>query len=259
MKPETFHHLSHCRIEIWLSFPIKLCLKRNEELYKKRCLVLDASFKFEALCDQSNASFFTVDYSENIKNWTMKHTLTKKIYIEKVNFYNHYTDMEDLKANEECQLFPPNFILNVVKDPECTTTLNTDIIVTLYNIEERKDIPCTFNLIIPVSSKYTSSAPLVIPHHCCQEGVPELRDLVLYSSEISHCWEDVALQLGIPKAKIHEIIADNTKDTNGQCRAMFFVWQERASSPLCWCHFIQALCCLELNEVALKVQNIYNK
>ena len=68
----------------------------------------------------------------------MKHILTKKIYTEKVNFYNHYTDMEDLKANEECQLFPPRFILNVVKDPECTTTLNTDIIVTLYNIEERK-------------------------------------------------------------------------------------------------------------------------
>ena len=270
LKPETFHHLSHCRIEIWLSFPIKLCLKRNEELYKKRCLVLDASFKFEASCDKSSASFLTVDYSENIKNWTMKHTLTKKIYTEKVNFYNHYTDMEDLKANEECQLFPPRFILNVVKDPECTTTLNTDIIVTLYNIEERKDIPCTFNLIIPVplkpisqanspeddkrSSKCISSTPLVIPHHCCQKSVPELRDLVLYSSDISHCWEDVALQLGIPKAKIHEIIADNPKDTNGQCRAMFFVWQERASSPLCWCHFIQALCRLELNEVALKAQ-----
>ena len=66
------------------------------------------------------------------------------------------------------------FILNVVKDPECTTTLNTDIIVTLYNIEERKDIPCTFNLIIPVSSKYTSSVPLVIPTIVVRKVYPNL-------------------------------------------------------------------------------------
>ena len=266
LKPENFHHLNQFRVEIWLSFPVKLCLKRNEELYRKRGLVLDSSFSFEASCDKSSASFLTVDYSENIKYWTMKHTLTKKIYTEKVNFYNHYTKMEELEAKEECQLFPPRFILNIVKDPECTTFLNADITVTMYNIEEKKDDTCIFNLFVPVPlkkispvvetrpSKCASSMTIAIPPHCCSKSVPKLRDLVLYSSDISYCWQDVALQLEIPNAKICQIIADNRNDTNSQCRTMFSVWQDRASSPLCWCHFIQALCRLELNEVAQRAQ-----
>ena len=258
LKPEDFHHLNYFKVEIWFSFPVELCLKRNEELYKKRKLILDASFRFEVSCNKNSASFLTMECSEKIKDWTIKHTLNKKVYTKEVNLYNHYTNMKDLKANEECQSYPPRFIVSVVKDTECITTLNTDINVTLYNIEEQKEIPCIFDLVVvPVLHKrtspddvkrYSSSTP--IPHHNCSKSVPKLKDLVLYSSEISHCWEDVALQLEIPKAKIRQIIVDNRNDTNSQCRTMFSVWQDRASSPLCWCHFIKALHRLELNEVA---------
>ena len=262
LKPEKFHHLDHFKFEIWFSFPVKLCLKRNMELYKNRCLLLDASFVFEASSDKNSASYFAIKYSENIGSWTIKHSLQTEINTEKVNFYNHFKDMEDLRANEECQLFPPRFILDVVRDPKCTTTLNTNITVTLYNIEDRKVIPCQFNLVVSLSTlnksshngQIESSTSPAIPNHCCSKSKPLLRDLILFSSKISDRWEDIALQLEIPIEKIKQIAADNPK-VNDQCRTMFCVWQERASSPLCWCHFIKALYRLELNQIALKAQD----
>ena len=264
LKPENFHNLNHFRVEIWFSFPIKLCLKRNKELHKSRSLVLDACFMFKASCDETSASYFAIEYSETLISWTIKHSLQTEINTEMVNFYNHFKKMEDLKANEECQLFPPRFILDVVKDPECTTNLNTNITVKLYNTEDTIITPCQFNLIVSIptlkksflnnqkeTSKCTSS--LAVPDHCCSKSEPLLKDLVLFSSKISDHWEDIALQLKIPIEKIKEIVADNPK-VNDRCRTMFHIWQQRASSPLCWCHFIKALYRLELNEIAHKAQ-----
>ena len=264
LKPNNFHHLTDFRVEIWFSFPIKLCLRRNKELYESRSLLLDSSFIFKASCDKTSASYFAIEYSENLDSWTVKHSLQKEINTEKVNFYNYYKDMEDLKANEECQLFPPRFILDVVKHPKCNTNLNTNVTVKLYNIEDNKATPCRFNLIVSIpmlnksslidqkeSSKCTSL--LAVPNHCCSKSKPLLRDLVLFSSKISDHWEDIALQLEIPIEKVKEIIANNPK-VNDRCRNMFHAWQERASSPLCWCHFIKALYLLELNEVAREAQ-----
>ena len=114
-----------------------MCLKRNKELYKSRSLLLDASFIFKATSDKTSASYFVIEYSENLDSWTIKHSLQTQISTEMVNFYNHYKNMEDLKANEECHLFPPRFIFDVVKDTKCTTNLNTNITVKLYiNIED---------------------------------------------------------------------------------------------------------------------------
>ena len=135
----------------------------------------------------------------------------------------------------------------------------------MFNFEERKQptIPCTFNLSVPVLLKNSSligeqnrspgSVPPSIPHHCCSKSEPLMRDLVLYSSEISHCWKNVAYQLEIPNGVVRQIIADN-QNSNDRCREMFQTWQDRASSPLCWCIFIQALYRLELNEIARKAR-----
>ena len=108
---KNFKNLNDFRTEIWFSFPIKLCIKRNTELYKSRSLVLNASYIFEASSDKNSTNYFTMRYLEDIDDWTIKHTLPKKINTEKVNFYNHYTEMEELQANEECQLFPPRSFL----------------------------------------------------------------------------------------------------------------------------------------------------
>ena len=257
LKPENFQNLNHFRVEIWFSFPIKLCLKRNKELYKKQSLVLDASFVFRASCDETSTSYFALEYSESLGNWNIKHSLQTEINTERVNFYNHYKDMDDLKANEECQIFPPRFILDVVKDTKCTTSLSTNITVKLYNFEDTKITPCQFNLIVSIPAVKKNSLndqkELAVPNHCCSKSEPLLRDLVLFSSKISDHWEDIALQLEIPIEKVKQIIADNPK-VNDRCRYMFCVWKERASSPLCWCHFIKSLYRLELNEVARKAQ-----
>ena len=134
----------------------------------------------------------------------------------------------------------------------------------MYDTEQRKIIPCPFNVFISIPIVKRSSASVQesiesaalppIPHHCCDENIPLLKDLVIYSSLLSCHWIEVALQLGIPNHKIQQIVRENPQDTNGQCYAMFASWHERANSPPCWCHFIQALYHLELNEIARKVQ-----
>ena len=123
LKPENCQLLNQFKVEIWLSFHFKLCLKRNKELYKSK-YILDTACSFDVSCDATSESQFKVRYnSENINGWTVKHSLTTVIKTEKIKFFNHYTDMEDLEMNEECNLFPPRFILNITKGPNCNTNL----------------------------------------------------------------------------------------------------------------------------------------
>ena len=131
----------------------------------------------------------------------------------------------------------------------------------MFNFEEKKQKSCPFNLSVPVLlinnnhiniNNFAILPP--IPDHSCRNSEPLSRDLVLFSSRISHRWQDVALQLEIPREIVRQIAAENQNNTNAQCRVMFFVWQDRANSPLCWCIFIKALYCLGLNQVARDAQ-----
>ena len=135
LKPANFQFLNHFAVEIWFSFPISYCMRRNQELYTKKNMILDGShsFKVPFTCDKSNASFFSLSYDHNIDDWCVDHSRSTEIQTTEANFYYYYTDVEDLLAHEESSLFPPRFIVNVIKKPKCTTNLNTNIIVTLHN------------------------------------------------------------------------------------------------------------------------------
>ena len=41
LKPENFQYLDEFSVEIWFSFPVSHCLKRNKELFKKEHMTLD--------------------------------------------------------------------------------------------------------------------------------------------------------------------------------------------------------------------------
>ena len=135
LKPKNLQTLDCFSIEIWFSLPISHCSKRNRELYTKRKLVLqDVGYSFEAACHKSSASYLFLEY-ETINGWDTDNFLSKKIPTKTVNFHNYYNyeNSEDLWRSEEDLLFPPRFIINVVKSSKCTTDLNTDIIVSLYD------------------------------------------------------------------------------------------------------------------------------
>ena len=135
LKPNNFQDLDHFTVEVWFSLPISHCVQRNTELYTKKGMTLDTdnSYIFEASCDASSESYFSINYLADNDGWYLDHSLSKKVLTKEVNFYNYYTSVEDLRASEENSLYPPRFVLHVIKKYKCTTDLDTDIMVTLYN------------------------------------------------------------------------------------------------------------------------------
>ena len=72
-----------------------------------------------------------------------------------MNFYNYYTDIEGLEKSEESGLFPPRFILSVVKKSGCDKSLDTNVTVTLYKEEKERSVeqqPVCFNHFVPIST-----------------------------------------------------------------------------------------------------------
>ena len=246
LKPKNFQNLNFFTVEIWFSFPISHCLKRNRELYTQRNLILDTSgsYIFEASCNESIGSYFTLQYDNSINDWQMDHSLTRKILTKKVNFYNDYTNKEDLQASEEDSLFPPRFIVNVIKKTGCTNDLNTNIIIALYNNEsEPVAESIQFKVFIPISVKRNSGQPPLpsVDQHSCKKNQPTLKELVKYSTKISTHWKEIALHLEISEHKISAINIDHSNNVADKCYEMFNTWLQISVSP-CWCCFIQALC-----------------
>ena len=257
LKPDNFRYLTDFTVEVWFSFPISLCLQRNEQLYKKKHMILNDSYIFEASCDSSSKSYFTVQYNQTV-GWDLQKSLLT-ILTKKVNFYNYYTSVAALKANEESHSFPPRFIIHVVQETECTKDLNTNITVTLYEEENKPDEFYLFKLAVSLSARPYYNGPqsysLSLPSHCCDEHKPLLRDLLLYSEEISSEWKRIAARLNIPKGKIDVIDIDNQHSVTDKCYRMFVSWLQSTVSPgPCWCHFIEALIEVRLYEVAERVQ-----
>lgn len=85
-------------------------------------------------------------------------------------------------------------------------------------------------------------------NHHCDKNKPKLADLTKYSTKISSCWQEIALQLNIPDYIVSTIDL-NHQYTERKCYAMFEKWLTITEYP-CWCHFIKALYFVRLNGVA---------
>ena len=250
LRPKDFQNLIQFTVEIWFSFPSSNCMKRNEELYAEKGMVLDSYNIFEACSDKSSTNYFTLSYDHNINGWHVDHFGSTDPIIEakEVNFYNYYTKMEELKEDEECSLFPPRFTVNI-RNTELgnATNLDLNMIITLCNnIKERKSLQtATMNLSVPLSITTIEDLSSIGYHHC-DKNKANIADLAKYSKQIVHNWQEIAIQMDIHKEKIDTIDADHFQD---KCLAMFIAWLEGTTSP-CWCKFIQALYAVGLDSVA---------
>ena len=137
LKTKDYQCLTHFTAEIWFSFHVSHCLKRNEELYTQEGMVLDkkCSCVFEASCDKSSINYFALTYQQDIYGWNVKHLRSTKVDTKEINFYNYYTDINELKASEEKGLFPQRFIVDVTKKSDCNSDLDTTIMIILHNTE----------------------------------------------------------------------------------------------------------------------------
>ena len=262
LKPENYQSLDYFSVEIWFSLPISHCSKRNKELYSKKGLKLhDAGYIFDAACSKSSKSFFVLEYKA-INGWDIDHSLSEKIPTKNVNFFNYYTNGEDLCASEEDSSFPPRFIVNVVKSSECTTDLNTSITVSLRDGKGKLINSIKLKLFVPISvltptgasvSDCTSKSPIT-GHHCCRNNRPKLVDLSKYKTNISNRWKEVALNLGIPEDQVSTIDINNPV-VEDKCHDMFKTWLD-ATISACWCQLIKALCARDvgLHRVANEVK-----
>lgn len=263
LKPKNFQHLNHFSVEIWFSFPISHCSKRNKELYAKENMKLDTgcSYIFETSCGIKSKNYFTISYDDSIDGWHMDHSLSSIIPTEKVNFYNYYKNDKDLRASEESSSYPPRFIIHVKKKAKSAINdLDTNIMVSLHNKKGKRVDFIQFKLFIPCSARampittknsITYSEITSTHSHCCDKGRPELKELVKYSLKIATYWKEIAINLEIPGAKISTIDINHPNDVKGKCYEMFDTWLQTKKFP-CWCSFIKALyaCDVGLHAVA---------
>ena len=261
LKPKNFQNLNQFTVEIWFSFPSSKCVKRNEELFTKKGMILDTecSYIFEVSSDENSTNCFTLSYDRNVNGWHVNHK-DSIIETKKVNFYNYFTEKEELKQHEERSLFPPCFTVNI-RNTEHTNATNLDlnVIVTLCNnIKERKSLQtATMNLSVPLpvtaiedssgGSKQHSYASS-IGYHDCDKNTATLPNLIKYSKNVTHHWKEIAIQMDIHKEKVDKIDLDYL-DIQDKYHAMFSAWLEKKTLP-CWCKFIQALYTVGLESVA---------
>ena len=261
LKPKNFQFLNKFTVEVWFSFNLRNCMKRNEELYKKRGMILDSACSdiFEAPSDRNSTNYLELSYSQMNDGWSIDHTRREIIETKEVNFYNYYNDTLELKANEERSLFPPRFIVNVAKIGEHNIELNTTIAVTLCNNTEKiKYMKCRLHVPVLTGSmkSYSSipkdnSLPSVGFYHCdnCDHNKPVLKDLVQYATKISSSWEQIAVQLDISQYEVDVIERNHPNDVERKCYDMFKFWLQSGKSP-CWCRFVQSLRMVGLNDIA---------
>ena len=251
LKPENFQFLTHFTVEIWFSFPISRCLRRNEELYKKKGLALDVIYSYKVASDKNSSSYFALDYDRCVNDWYVCHSRSTEIQTKEINFYNFFDNVEHLLAHEENALFPPRFIVTVTKKPECSADLDTNIKVSLCEVEEKKSLASfQFKLFVSISNTTVKSyMSQSVSDHDCHKHQPSFIELMNYSIKILSHWELIALHLGIPGFKIESIDKDHSNDLESKCCEMFKIWLQTDKSP-CWCRFVHALVMVGLNEVA---------
>ena len=116
-------------------------------MYEKKGMELDSSHNFEAPCSVGKSK---ASYKHNIKGWRVDHSRSTEILTKDMNIYFDYTNVEELLTLEESSFFPPRFIINVTKKPNCKSYLNTNIIVTFHNKAKRRTSTdhASFNLFV---------------------------------------------------------------------------------------------------------------
>ena len=258
LKPKDYQILDRFTVEIWFSFPIPQCLERNKELYTSKDMILDSncSWIFEASSDKSSTSYFGSSYDDQrIDGWQVDYFRYEKIRTREVNFYNYYTNQEDLEAIENLSLFPPRFILDVEKKSDCKNDLNRMINVTFFKAEGMRSVKSIpFKLFVPITApmKVLTTTKILTEDnsilHQCNENMPELKDLMKFLTKISLHWQEIGFQLGIPEGKVSTINLDYQR-TEEKCLELFKEWLRRTRRP-CWCNFIQALFAVGLNGIA---------
>ena len=151
LKPDNFQYLTRFTVEIWFSFHVTHCLKTHKTYYERKWMILDASCNFETSCDKSSTSSFTLNYNNDFDGWEIEHSKSRDIRAYEINFYNYYASMEALMESGENSLYPPHFIVNVVRKSECTKDLNTALNVSLSE-EEKADQVILFKLHVSISA-----------------------------------------------------------------------------------------------------------
>ena len=260
LRPEKYQSLNHFTIEIWFSFVTSYCIKRNEESYRKKGMVLDCSYMFEASTDKCSSSYIALKYVHSGDGWYVSHSRSMEIQTKLINFYNFYTDVEELLAHEEMTLFPPRFILNVVKVSEYSTNLVTDLDITiiLHSAKGIESMITHYNVHLhstmsPISNVAIAKGDSRSEHHCSDRNPPNHTELMKYCAKVSINWKAVALQLGISEDKIDVIGVDHLHNAEAKCSAVFKIWLQTNKSP-CWCRFMRALDKAGLNQAAEEVQ-----
>ena len=256
LKQKNFYILEKFRVEIWFSFHSSHCINRNKALYTNKGLILDGNcIIFEASSDKFSTNFFALSYEEKYDGWHINHQGHKEIRTKEVNFYNYYNEMKELEANEEESLFPPRFVIDVIKESECKVNLNTDIIISCSITKETK--LAKFNLYVKVSATSIRDRTSVtkdnflpsLGYHKCDINRPDLKSIQKFSNKISSHWKKIAIQLNIDEYKVDTIDINHPNRVEDKCRDMLNHWLQSQISP-CWCHFVEALSIAGLNDVA---------
>ena len=266
LKPNDGKDLRKFSLEIWFSLVISYCLDRNEELYKKRCMILEGSYQFyEVSTDKNSTDQFILEHEKIVNDWCISSQNTE-IPAKIVNFHNYFRDKKnvaDLKASEEKMLFPPRFILHVRWNTESVSNvgLDTDIIITLQKKCKKATATkqCIFHLFVSkfyadtkCLSNESKDSTLNLPDHMydCNKTVPTLRELITY--EIPREWRYVALNLRVHQSRIGIIDINNVNDEKKKCYDMFEYWLQTNPSA-CWCYFRKALIAVNRHDLAEKV------
>ena len=76
-------------------------------------------------------------------------------------------------------------------------------------------------------------------------------------AELLSDWKSIASKLQIPEHEI-EVIKNDHNNHEERCRKMFRSWLQRTARP-CWCHYVEALRAVNLNNLAHKLAVTYLK
>ena len=250
LKPDPLGSLNNFSIEIWFTLVISHCLNKSKKSYEGRGLKLNDSYLFEAPSHKNSMYYFTLEYQQAANGWRISHDQSTEIKAKK-NYYQGKT-IAGAKANEENILFPPCFILDISNTEHiCSSCLDIDFTITLYNNKERKNAikSHTFKLV----AKDCKSKGDILPSHIRDNNKPKYKELVEYSKNISSKWTDIATELGVDRVQIGIIECDYPRDVQRQCCEMLHHWLQKYPSA-CWCDFIEALRTADQNDIANKAR-----
>ncbi|XP_065897322.1 protein NLRC3-like isoform X1 [Dysidea avara] len=86
---------------------------------------------------------------------------------------------------------------------------------------------------------------------------PKMKELIRYSTKISKCWKNVALELDLSEDKVDTIDLDGST-VEDKCYNMFRTWLRISDNPEpCWCRVVNAFELAGIPSVAKEVKEAY--